>query len=303
MRYPVCKAGTGGDKYPAFSQLGFNGCTLNSSSACHSTSHHRSVACQALTSLYTSRLEAINLRPIIVAMSESSVAHKNKYPAGVGSKFAVDGGVLPFPGNTIIAHLSPSDPLCTSLMELHQKLSASPLSSIFTLLPPESWHMTIFEGVCDQVRYPGYWPNDLSMEAQLSECNNRFAKKLRSFELNDDETEFRLRIEGISPLKIGIGIHLEPETTPEDSKLRRIRGRLSELLQIRHPHHDHYELHLSLAYFIRHPTEEQEKELAHLLLGHLQYAPKRLVLGRPEFCIFENMFHFERQFYLGIPSV
>jgi hypothetical protein len=235
----------------------------------------------------------------LVLMSHSSGADKNKYPSGVGRKFSVEGGVLRFPGNTIIAHLSPNDQLWGSLMELYHKLEKNPLSSIFTLLPPASWHMTVFEGVCDQVRKPRYWPKDLSMEAPLSECNDLFARKLIEFDLRDDETQFRMRIEGIRPLKTGIGVHLEPETAEEGSKLRGLRDRLSGLLQVRYKQHDHYELHLSVAYFIRHPTKEQEEELRQLLLGHLKNAPKGFVLGAPEFCLFENMFHFERQFYLG----
>lgn len=103
-----------------------------------------------------------------------------------------------------------------------------------------------------------------------------------------------MRIEGISPLEVGIGVHLEPDTSEEGTKLRGLRDRLSDLLQVRHKQHDDYELHLSVAYFIRHPTKEQEEELRKLLLNHLETALKGFVLGKPEFCVFENMFHFER---------
>jgi hypothetical protein len=66
------------------------------------------------------------------------------YPIGVPSKFDPEGNVQPFSGNTIIVHLSPRTEFYASLLELHAKLAASPLSSLFALLPPESWHMTIF---------------------------------------------------------------------------------------------------------------------------------------------------------------
>jgi len=70
------------------------------------------------------------------------------FPIGVPSKFDPEGNVQPFSGNTIIANLSPESELYASLLGLHAKLAASPLASTFALLPPESWHMTIF-GMCN----------------------------------------------------------------------------------------------------------------------------------------------------------
>ncbi|TEA18068.1 hypothetical protein C8034_v011367 [Colletotrichum sidae] len=51
-----------------------------------------------------------------------------------------------------------------------------------------SFHMTVFEGVCDQVRQPGYWPSDLASNAPLETCNTHFEKTLSSFKLTPDET-------------------------------------------------------------------------------------------------------------------
>lgn len=66
------------------------------------------------------------------------------YPIGVPSKFDLEGNVQPFSGNTILAHLSPDSELYASMLELHGKLAASPLAPLFALLPPTSWHMTVF---------------------------------------------------------------------------------------------------------------------------------------------------------------
>src|SRR5262245_53622902 len=92
-------------------------------------------------------------------------------PAGLtGGKFNPDGSVRRFPGNTIIFHLSTDSPLQVLLRALYNKLdNAADLRHLYTLLPPDSWHMTIFEGVCDEVRRPGYWPSDLPMNASLEE--------------------------------------------------------------------------------------------------------------------------------------
>ncbi|OCL04412.1 DUF1868-domain-containing protein [Glonium stellatum] len=220
-----------------------------------------------------------------------------QYPLGVPGKFDINGKVQRFPGNTIISHLSPSSGLYASLLSLYEKLCQSRLSSVFTLLPPPSWHMTIFEGVCDQVRKPGFWPSDLAIDDPLDKCDSLFEEKLASFDLQCDPP-YRMSITGFDPLEIGIGVRLEPKTPGEAERLRNLRQRLADTLQIRHPGHDSYGLHLSIAYLIRHLTKEQKGELLALLEGHLREMPLDFELGAPEFCKFENMHAFHRQFYL-----
>ena len=219
------------------------------------------------------------------------------FPLGIPGKFDVDGKVQRYPGNTIISHLSPSSELYASLMVLYEKLRQSHLSSVFTLLPPSSWHMTLFEGVCDQVRKPGFWPSDLAIDAPLEECDALFTEKLASFDLQCDPP-YQMSITGFDPLEVGIGVHIEPNAPPEAARLRRLRDRLADVLQVRHPGHDSYGLHLSMAYLLRHLTEEQKIELSALLHDHLRNMPVEFELGTPEFCKFENMYAFKHQFYL-----
>lgn len=108
-----------------------------------------------------------------------------------------------------------------------------------------------------------------------------------------------MRIEGITALDVGIGLHLEPQNPEVGVELRALRDCLAALLNIRHPQHEVYELHLSLAYFLKFPTAEEKDELTKLILNHLETGPKEFELGVPEFCTFENMFHFKCQFQLG----
>ncbi|KAK0657105.1 RNA ligase/cyclic nucleotide phosphodiesterase [Cercophora newfieldiana] len=221
------------------------------------------------------------------------------FPIGVPSKFDPQGNVQPFSGNTIIAHLSPQSELYASLLNLHAKLAASPLASLFALLPPESWHMTIFEGVCDSVRAPGHWPRDIAPEASLAHCTSHFARKLEHFKLGPTEQPpYRLAVTGFSSFAVGIGIRLSLRTPEEEARFRKLRDRLAETLQIKHAHHKYYELHLSMAYFLRYLDKEQKAQLNALLKGHFETMPKLFELGAPEFCTFEDMFRFDRMFYL-----
>jgi len=223
-----------------------------------------------------------------------------KYPPGVPSKFDPDGTVQHYPGNTIVSHLlEDAEPeLYKSMLVLYDKLKNSHLSHLYALLPPSSWHMTVFEGVCDQVRVPGRWPDDLPMDASLEECTSQFGNKLSSFDLQCDPP-YRISITGFDPLETGIGVHLEPSTTEENARIRGLRDRLSTLLHIRSKVHATYDLHFSMAYLLRILTEEQDKELRKLLMDHFEGGmPKELKLGAPEFCTFEDMFAFKRLFYL-----
>lgn len=223
-----------------------------------------------------------------------------QYPAGVPSKFAPDGAVQAFPGNTIICHLSPSDPLYVSMQELSDKLAASKFASLITLLPATSFHMTVFEGVCDQVRKPAYWPSDLPLEAPLEKCNSKLEQALGAFDLGDEHAPpYKITVRGFDPLEIGIGVRLDGRTPAEAERLRSLRNKLADKLNIRHPIHDEYGFHLSVAYLLRHLTHQQNQELEGLLLRHFEEMSKSFELAAPEFCAFENMFAFKRGFFLG----
>ncbi|KAJ7924449.1 RNA ligase/cyclic nucleotide phosphodiesterase [Mycena leptocephala] len=219
-----------------------------------------------------------------------------KYPPGVPSRFSPDGKVQHYPGNTIISHLSSSSEpeLHKSMVALHDKLKSSRLSHLYTLLPPTSYHMTVFEGVLDKVRVPSRWPGDLPLNASLEECTALFEQKLSSFDLQCDPP-YHISITGFGPLQIGIEVHLEPSTAEENARIRGLRGRLGQLLRISSERHDTYSypLHFSMAYLLRILTDEQERELRELLMDHFEGMPKEFTLGAPEFCTFEDMFSFE----------
>jgi hypothetical protein len=219
---------------------------------------------------------------------------KLKYPSGIPDKFDADGNVQHFPGNTILCHLSNTTELYSSLLILYDRLKQSPLSHLYALLPPSSWHMTVLDGVVDKRRKPGYWPGNLAMDASLEECTTLYEKELSSFDLQT-ELPYHLSIVGLTTA--GVGLHLEPHN--EDNKaLRRLRDRLADVLQIRHPDHDHYGFHLSLAYLLRYLTNEQKEELSSLFMDHFRDMPKEFELGPPEFCRFEDMFSYEPLLYL-----
>lgn len=223
------------------------------------------------------------------------------YPRGVGSKFHPDGSVRGFAGNTVICHLPEASPLRPPLLQLHDRLRRDAPATLYTLLPPASWHMTVFEGACDQVRRAGFWPDDLAADAPMAACDALFAGKLAGFDPRL-APPLRLAVAGWRPLTDGLALHLQPATPADATGLRTLRDRLAERLRIRHPDHATYAFHLSLAYFIRHPSQSERRVLGAILDEALATLPPTFELGAPEFCLFDDMFAFRRQFFLDGPE-
>ena len=218
-------------------------------------------------------------------------------PSGVGRKFHADGSIRKFPGNTVICHLDHDSALFDALLRMRKTLEDLPFASAYTLLPPESWHMTVFEGVCDEIRKPSYWPSDLPMTAPLETCNSLFEKKLKNFDLRDD-APFNVKSLGLQPLVDGIALNIQPATADDERRLRDLRDRLSDLLLLRHEQHGSYAFHLSIGYLIRTLSQEEQQHLHRLFENEFATNGACFELGAPEFCLFEDMFAYERQFYL-----
>jgi hypothetical protein len=221
----------------------------------------------------------------------ASTTMRPPYPSAVPTKYDPDGNVQPFPGNTIIIPLSPSTELYASLLTLREKLLKSHLAPLFakdSLAKPVNWHMTLFIGARDKIRTPGYWPQDIPVDMPLEDVLVALTDKLERFDLQC-EPPYRMKVSGFGDTDYSIGVHLTPESADEEKRLRDLRNRLSKQLGIRHPGHDGFKFHVTLAYLLRWPDDRQKRELNALLQEHFQSMPARVDMGRPVFCSFKDM--------------
>jgi hypothetical protein len=223
------------------------------------------------------------------------------YPRWINQKFEPNGCLLPFPGNTIICHLSPESELHRALLHLYNDLQGTEFSSFYTMLPPTSWHMTIFEGVSDKIRKPGLWPESLALDAPLESCTTLFKEKLRDFDMRT-EPPFRMAVYGFEALEDGIALRVVPSSPSEERRLRQLRDRLSTLLDTRYPGHDHYSFHLSISYMLRFLNKQRHDDIWKFLQEYLSKLPEYFDLGAPEFCTFDDMSVFRREFFLQTQS-
>jgi hypothetical protein len=179
-------------------------------------------------------------------------------PSAVGSKFEPDGRLKRFPGNTILCPVPEGHPAMAPLCAMQAALAASAAGRHLSLLPPSSFHMTVFEGVCDHLRQDGRWPNDAG-DRDLAALTRDFAVLLRR-----EAAPLPIRMR---PLQVGgrqgLGLVLEGADAAVERRLRGFRDRASHLLGLRRPEHDSYLFHITLAYFITAPDEAELAALRH----------------------------------------
>ncbi len=224
----------------------------------------------------------------------------------VGGKFHADGRVKKYPGNTFVCHLpqqGPDSVAFNALLDIYRTAADYPFLSNATLLPPSSYHMTVFEGVTENSRKrSGQWPQGVPSDLSLEACHRLMAERLKGFRSGLTQP-IRMKVDLAAPTPEGgaITLPLLPVDAAQSRQLRDLRRRLSEATGIRISDPDTYGFHISLAYWIKPLTPEQTEafDRAHRQWrATLSKTAPVITLGPPEFCVFKDMFAFERQFFL-----
>lgn len=218
----------------------------------------------------------------------------------VPPKFLPDGSAANWPGNTIICHIDRRSPAFMALLDIHVALMRSGLHAYIAPLPPASYHMTVFEGVAYPARHK-YFPADLPPETSEEACNAAMLEKLRRFDLRT-ALPIRMRPAPLAQQTNPASILLEPADAPENRKLRRLRDRLADTLQLRAPRHDDYRFHITLDYVYAPLDDASRARLMalhqRLLTDFIARSPL-IELGAPEFTYFDDMLEFRPQLLLA----
>lgn len=224
------------------------------------------------------------------------------YPSEVDRKFTAAGDALPFRGNTMLSHIALGTLASNALIAVRNTINRRSFSRCLAFTPPSSYHMTVIQGADDAVRKPGLWPADLPLDTPLAECTAHFERKLANFQL-DIALPFRMRIVEFSAHRdSGATVRLEPADASENRKIRGLRDRIADLLEIRAPGHEQYGFHVTLAYLVNWMDEAQTQDYLSIQPDCLKFLQKTipvLELGAPEFCTFNDMNAFDMQFLVG----
>jgi hypothetical protein len=203
----------------------------------------------------------------------------------LGVRFDQTGRFLREKGNTIVAQVIPGSATEAALISVRDELMALPYAEHFAFTDVASYHMTVFEGVIETRRAPGYWPASLPLDSSIDAATEAMAEMLRQLPL--------LPSFAIHPVEVTpFGLILTGETEADEAALRHWRDRLSDALGYRTPTHDSYRFHTTLAYahtWLPRDALAAYKTAMDRLSRDLKHGLPTLDLARPAFCRFHDM--------------
>jgi hypothetical protein len=221
-------------------------------------------------------------------------------PRDVGVKFNADGSVKEFIGSTFVGHVGQQGEdfaVFDTLLNIYREFPTLPFASKVALLPPSSYHVTVFVGLNEPDRNTPRWPagvaDDLSQPAatqkhlSLLRAQPRLNNSVFEFEMGDPPP---LRIEGAP------NIPLRPADAATARRLAAVRNDLAQLTGIRRPDHDSYQYHLTIGYIHQYLSagEAQALQAANIRwMKSLAALPRRLRINNVQFCSLRDMYAFQ----------
>ena len=215
-------------------------------------------------------------------------------PKHFGTRFDDTGRFLREPGNTVVAHLVPGSKTEAVLIEVRERMMALPHAHHFAFTPVSSLHMTLIQGVLDNRRKQHYWPEGVALDTPVDDVTRIYLDRLADFE---HRGPFTMAPRALAPTGLIVA-----GAIPEDERRLRVwRVDLTARFGYRHPDHDDYVFHITLAYLVDWLSEAavEPYEIA------LQECFERIVTEAPEielddmaFCSFVDMNHFEPLHFL-----
>ena len=206
-------------------------------------------------------------------------------PFYLGRRFDVGGNFLFEPGNTVVSHVVPGSRTEDALRRLRERLGALPFANRFAWTPVESWHMTVFQGTIEGRRAAPFWPEGMDLDAPIEETTQVLAARLEDFAA---AAPFAVKLVEVTPL----GLVVAGATSEDEHTLRALRDRLAQTFGYRHPDHDDYTFHVTLAYVKEWlPAGAEETYLPALDAIGRAFAAEIpvLELAPPAFCTFRDM--------------
>ncbi len=217
-------------------------------------------------------------------------------PQDVGRKVNADGTVRSFAGNTFVGHVGQQGEdfaAFDKLLNIYREVPRYSFAGKLALLPPSSYHVTIFGGLNEADRATSRWPLSLAPDLGLEVATQTWLQKLRTrTRLSDAEFLFELDPPPPHMLEGAPHIPLRPADDATAERLITLRDDLSRLTGIRRIDHDRYQYHLTFGYLYRYLTAVQADELRDATLSWMSNMPRKLRINGVQFCSFRDMYAF-----------
>lgn len=226
---------------------------------------------------------------------------ESKAPSGVRLKFHPDGRTKRFEGNTFICPLPEkgNERAAELFAGFCRDLLAAPFASKLSMLPKDSYHMTVFDGLNDATEA---LPNWITHGTPIADTHALVAQRAAGIQ-QECALPLRMQVNDEDPILKGwdlnwapVILSLQSASTEQETALRHLRDRLSACLGIRSPNHDIYGFHMTFAYVCQRLTDE-ERTLYQAMRQRVQTRMKEekiaLNLSDIQFCAFRDMRRFE----------
>ncbi len=216
-------------------------------------------------------------------------------PAGIslpgeGGKFASDGSVLVWPGNTFVCHVLPDCAAHDAIRAMQEQVKMSRFARFFTFLPPSSFHMTVFQGCSPGTTGTALLPSGAEPGMRRDALSALMLDAVRDVTF-DPAPRARM-----TDLYCGKSLTVTGADPGGEAPLRAMRETLRRATGITPPDFDTYAFHITLAYLVDWLTESTAQALVEFsadLTGQFAPALSEIPLGPVELCNFETMHHFE----------
>ncbi|MDX2160613.1 MAG: DUF1868 domain-containing protein [bacterium] len=208
----------------------------------------------------------------------------------VGEKFYADGSPRQYPGVTVICFADPASAIYKAGESIQAQLLEQPFGHKFALLPPSSFHMTVFSLICTERRSPDQWSAGLPLDATVEAADQFFIDRMHDIPAPPN---FRMCITYLGGR--GLTIRLNPADEGTYETLWAYRDQVSQATGVRYPDHDRYLFHLTLAYNLIQLTDAEDHAFYQWRVGvgeALRCATGIFETGQPVLTFFDDMFRF-----------
>jgi hypothetical protein len=207
----------------------------------------------------------------------------------LGQRYNRHGNFLREPGNTVVCRLIEESETENALVEARTRYSSMPEAGHLAFTPVSSLHMTLFQGIIEYRRRLPYWPVDVALDTSIDEMTAIFLDRLKLF---SGGPAFDVRVTDALPT----GLVVEGASEGDRRALKEWRDAFANIFGYRHPDHESYEFHITLAYVIEKFADSSLPAWQQMLRDIAREINDQvgvLELRPPAFCAFNDMNHFE----------
>jgi hypothetical protein len=210
-------------------------------------------------------------------------------PRHLGTRYDRSGAFLGEPGNTVVCHLVEGSATQQALIGAQARFRATTEAGSLAFTPVESYHMTLFQGIIEGRRTAPHWPTEVAGDTAIDAMTALFLNRLELFE---PRTSFAVEVTAVVPT----GLIVDGVTAADRHAMADWRNGLAEVFGYRHPDHDSYQFHITMAYMIDWLSDAAlpvwDAMLEETLADIRRRAPI-IELRAPAFCSFKDMNWFE----------